>query len=386
MRRINCRERANWQERAKQFGFSFHTLDGQKYWDETAFYSFSLREIESGIEEPANEIYKLCLEAVDHILRNEELMRRMAIPSFAWDYIAASWKNREPSLYGRFDFRFDGTSPAKLLEFNGDTPTSIYEAAVFQWYWLEDCIQNGTLRRGTDQFNGLHDALVQRLKEMAGGQKFHLASYPDHIEDRGTVRYLEECVREAGGTPQFIAIDQIGITASKSFVDHADDPITMLFKLYPWEWMLADEFGKALPDCKTRFVEPPWKLLLSNKGILPVLWDMAEGHPNLLPSYFADDPRRAALGDHYAMKPLYSREGANVTLIDGAQVTSGDAGAYGKEGYIYQALAPLPVFDRQYPVMGAWIVGDQARGLGIREDRSPITKNSSRFLPHAIIG
>ena len=386
MRRINSRERANWRERARMLGFSFHTQDGQKYWDESAFYAFSLREIEAGIEEPANALYQLCLEAVDRIARDEKILRKLSIPEFAWDFIAQSWKRRDPSLYGRFDFQFDGKSPSKLLEFNADTPTSLYEAAVFQWYWLEDCIANGTLRRGNDQFNSLHEKIVVRMRGIASGQKLHLTSYPDHIEDRGTVKYLEECAREAGCAPQFIALAEIGLTAARQFVDQADAPIDYLFKLYPWEWMLRDEFGKALPHCATRFLEPPWKLLLSNKGLLPVLWDLALGHPNLLPAFFADDPRRADLGDRYVRKPIYSREGANVTIVDGDAITAGDAGHYGAEGYIYQALAPLPEFDGQYPVIGAWIVGDEACGLGIREDRSPVTKNSSRFLPHAIIG
>ncbi|MGL4812908.1 MAG: glutathionylspermidine synthase family protein [Beijerinckiaceae bacterium] len=386
MRRIHCRERANWQERARKLGFTFHTIDGEKYWDETAFYAFSLREIETGIEDVANNLYQLCLSAVDRIVKDERLLRRLAIPELAWDCMARSWNEKQPSLYGRFDFRFDGASPAKLLEFNGDTPTSIYEAAVFQWYWLEDSIANGTLRRGTDQFNGLHEALVARFRDIAAGGAVHLASFPDHEEDRGTVAYLEECVRAAGSEPHFIAIADIGLTPDGQFIDANDKPIERLFKLYPWEWMWQDEFGRAVPACTTQFIEPPWKLLISNKGLLPVLWEMEPGHPNLLPAYFADDPRRAELGSRYAMKPLYSREGANVMLVDGQAVTVGDLGQYGKEGFVYQALAPLPVFDRNYPVIGAWIVGETCRGIGIREDKSPITKNSSRFLPHAIIG
>ena len=58
---------------------------------------------------------------------------------------------------------------------------------------------------------------------------------------------------------------------------------------------------------------------------------------------------------------------------------------YGAEGYIRQALAPLPNFSGQYPVLGSWLVDHVPCGLSIREDENPITGNTSRFLPHAIL-
>ena len=49
--------------------------------------------------------------------------------------------------------------------------------------------------------------------------------------------------------------------------------------------------------------------------MLPLLWEMFPGHPNLLPAFFEDDPNAATLGTSFVRKPLYSREGANVALI-----------------------------------------------------------------------
>ncbi|WP_342362409.1 glutathionylspermidine synthase family protein [Terrarubrum flagellatum] len=386
MRRIISRERPNWRDKAAELGFSFHSPGGEPYWDESAFYGFTLREIELGIEQAAGDLHKLCLELVDRVVRDERLLRRLAIPQFAWSFIAESWRRKDPSLYGRFDFSFDGRGPAKLLEYNADTPTSIYEAAVFQWYWYEDCVANGTLTRSSDQFNSLHEALVARWREIAGGVSAHFASYPDDMEDRGTVAYLEDCARQAGLRTRFIAIGDIGLDSEGDFVDLDEGEIRLLFKLYPWEWMFRDQFGKALPRASTRFVEPPWKAILSNKGILPLLWEMAPGHPNLLPAFFEDDPRRGEIGAEYVIKPIYSREGANITLVDSMRMIEGDRGPYGAEGSVRQQLAPLPLFDGNYPVIGAWIVGDSPCGMGVREDKSPITKNTSRFLPHAIIG
>ena len=57
-------------------------------------------------------------------------------------------------------------------------------------------------------------------------------------------------------------------------------------------------------------------------------------------------------------------------------------GSYGAEGYIYQAYAPLPDFQGNFPVIGSWIVGDDAAGMGIRENHQRITTNTSRFVPH----
>jgi glutathionylspermidine synthase len=116
------------------------------------------------------------------------------------------------------------------------------------------------------------------------------------------------------------------------------------------------------------------------------MWAREEGHPNLLPAYFEDDPRVAELGASYVRKPLFSREGANVELVDaGRRAAVLDLG-YGSEGYVRQALHPLPRLDGNYPVLGVWMVGDEPAGLGVREDRSRVTKNLSRYVPHAIVG
>ena len=117
---------------------------------------------------------------------------------------------------------------------------------------------------------------------------------------------------------------------------------------------------------------------MSSKAILPVLWELNPGHPNLLPSYYDQDPKLPA---QFVRKPIYSREGANVELHT-QRGTIAQPGTYGAEGYIYQAYAPLPDFDGNFPVIGSWIVGDEAAGIGIRENTQQITTNSSRFVPH----
>ena len=119
--------------------------------------------------------------------------------------------------------------------------------------------------------------------------------------------------------------------------------------------------------------------------MLPLLWEMFEGHPNLLPAYFSNDPRASKIENNFVKKPLFSREGGNVeiTKSDGSIIR--EDGPYGEEGTIIQALHPLPVFDNNHTVIGSWLVASNACGIGIREDDTAITKDTSRFLPHVIL-
>ena len=385
MQRITCPERSDWRTTAEETGFDFHTIDGERYWDERAYYAFSLDEIEDQIEAPSGEIDAMCLELVSNAVDDEDYLRRLKIPETFWPLISESWHRDEGSLYGRLDLSFDGRGPAKLLEYNADTPTSIFEAAVFQWTWLEQAIERRIIPATADQFNSIHECLIDAWKKVSAGRHVHLAGTTENAEDAATLAYLEDTARQAGLATTLIDIEDIGLRDDGSFADLDDRSIELVFKLYPWEWMFHDAFGARLADAPTRWIEPPWKAILSNKGILPLLWEMFPDHPNLLPAFFEDDPNAAQLGASFVRKPLYSREGANVALISDGVTMVEQQGPYGAEGFIRQALAPLPNFSRQYPVLGSWLIDHTPCGLSIREDENPITGNTSRFLPHAIL-
>ena len=388
MRRHSVTERPDWRRKAEEVGFAFHTIDGAKYWDESACYAFTLEEIERDIEEPSQELANMCYDAVREILNSDELLTRMRIPQKAWDYMGASWQRGDKDLYGRFDLRYDGSGPAKLLEFNADTPTSLFEASYFQWAWLEDARETGIVPGDADQFNSIQDKLIDAFSAMGfGNRRLTFACVKNHAEDRGTVEYLEDCAKQAGVETGFIYIEDIGVDATSRFTTLDDEVITDLFKLYPWEWLIDEEFAQHMLQDMCRVIEPAWKMALSNKGLLAVLWQMFEGHPNLLPAFFEDDPAAGDLtaGGAYARKPIFGREGANVELIGAAHPARAD-GPYGAEGYVVQALSQLPSFEGNYPVLGSWIVAGQACGLGLREDTKPITSNTSRFIPHIIHG
>jgi glutathionylspermidine synthase len=385
MQRIACSERDDWRETAEACGFDFHTIDGERYWDERAYYAFTLDEIEQKIEAPTGEIDAMCLELVGRAIRNEDYLKRLKIPETFWSLIAESWERDERSLYGRLDLSFDGSGPAKLLEYNADTPTSIFESAVFQWNWLEQAMERRIIPKAADQYNSIHERLIANWNELGRGRHLHLTGTTGSEEDLGTLAYLEDTAIQAGLTTTIIDIEDIGWRDEGGFVDLTGRDIELVFKLYPYEWMFRDAFGVRLKDAPTRWIEPPWKAVLSNKGILPLLWELFPGHPNLLPAYFEDDPRARELGVSYVRKPLYSREGANVELVSKGVAFAEQQGPYGAEGFVRQALAPLRSFSQQFAIVGSWLVDHTPCGVSIREDASPITGNNSRFLPHAIL-
>lgn len=367
MKRHKITPRADRAEKLESIGFSFHALDD--YWAEDRCYSFTEKEIEV-IETATEELHGLCLNAVDYVIKNE-MLGKLGIPELYWNAIESSWKNEEKSLYGRFDLAYDGKLPPKMMEYNADTPTSILETGVAQWTWLEDVYPD------KDQFNSLHDKLVARWKEIASG-KIHLASLKDNEEDWVAIMYLLDTATQAGLECERIDIEDIGY--NYGFVDLNDKPIETLFKLYPWEWIMREDFGPKILDSKTKFIEPIWKSVLSCKGILPILWERNKNHPNLLPAYF-NGPN---LMWSYVKKPLYSREGANVEIYNGFSKTHSSSGIYGAEGHIYQEKFKIPELDGYYPIIGSWIVGNEAAGIDIREDVTPITTNMSAFVPHYI--
>ncbi|MGD3108743.1 glutathionylspermidine synthase family protein [Streptomyces sp. YGL11-2] len=360
------------------------------YWDESAYYSFSAAEIES-LEEVVEELHGMCLAAAEHIVIHDRFADLGITDPRLAARVAEAWRRRAelPSLYGRFDLRYDGTGPAKMLEYNADTPTSLVEAASPQWFWMEDRFP------AADQWNSLHERLVDAWKRQAAllppGAPLHFAhSAADELgEDLMTVAYLRETAEQASLTTEAISVEEIGWDRlSGRFVDQRLRFIRACFKLYPWEWLAADAFGPYVLDTldnggatgTTLWIEPAWKMLLSNKALLAILWELFPGHPHLLPAYL-NGPRELAApdGPGYVAKPLLGREGAGVTVHP-----PGSAPARPEEPCCYQELAPLPDFDGNRVVLGAWVVEEEAAGLGIRESAGLVTDGYARFLPHLI--
>jgi glutathionylspermidine synthase len=381
MRRVKVDERANKALRLESRGLSFHAWDN--YWKETAAYEFTALQV-GRIESATNELLHMLEEAGEYVLNNR-LLGKLGIPPAFHEAVTASWRNEEPTLYGRFDFAFDGQGWPKMLEYNADTPTSLLESAVSQWDWLED------VKPHADQYNSLHDRLVAQwhtivTKRRPAGclpRRIHFASVSDNEEDWICVHYLMDTAVQAGFDVKHVFTEGLGFNHQTGyFVDEDDEQVDILFKLYPLEWMMREDFGVHLIGTHTQIVEPLWKAMFSTKAILPILWQLYPDHRLLLPAYFEHDTLPAGFTS-YARKPLFSREGANIALIeDGKDIAQGQDQDYGAEGHVLQSLITLKAHDGFFPVIGAWVVGDAAAGMCIREDTSRITTNMSHFVPH----
>lgn len=381
MLRVTTAPRADWRKTVESQGLTFHTLGGEPYWDESAYYLFESAEIDS-IEAATYALDAMCQEAVEHVIA-EDRLAEFDIPDEFHPFVKRSWEFDEHTIYGRFDLSFDGQGPPKLLEYNADTPTALLEAAVIQWFWSKDLLAGLTSvdRPQFDQFNSIHERLIEAWARVRKdrGDRVAFAVMGDSLEDLMTVTYLRDTATQAGIKTEPLAMRDLGWHAGRRvFTDLRERPLDLIFKLYPWEWMVREAFGQHLGTAPTRWLEPPWKMILSNKVILPVLFELFPSSPYLLRAEF--EP----FGDTYVVKPAYSREGANISIVVDGETIAETGGEYTDGPHIYQEFHPLPDFGGRRPVIGSWIVNGNACGLGIREDDGLITRNTSRFLPHLL--
>lgn len=364
--------RLDWQQKVESCGMDYHSIDGEVYWDESAYYSFTSAQIDE-LESATADLQQMCIAAAGHIIDNR-LYDKLQIPPSAVPLIEKTWENDEPSILGRMDLVYDGHLPPRMLEYNADTPTALLEASVIQWFWLKERFPEA------DQFNSIHEKLIASWSgfrnELINTLYFCCAN--NSREDMGNLEYLRDTAHQAGLKTEQIFIEDIGFDShNRRYVDINDNIIHSMFKLYPWEWLISEDFGKHLGQSGITVIEPSWKMLLSNKAILPILWELYPDHPNLLEASFSSHHFQ----DDFVSKPFLSREGSNICVHCNGSVTEYD-GNYKSGGTIYQKLAKAPCFGGNYPIIGSWVIGGEPAGIGIREDSSLVTTDTSRFIPH----
>ena len=362
--------------KARMQGIGMWPADDDPYYDESVAYVFAESQIET-LYEASLALERMIGEAVDHVIAKGRFAE-LGIPEKLARYAAACRHNGHPSVYGRMDLVYDGIHPPKLLEYNADTPTALFEAAVLQWEWLKDQYP------GNDQFNSIHEALIAawaKLKDQSGLNRLTLTGMLEEDDDRMTIAYMEDVAHQAGWRTVPTPIADLGFDG-RGFVDAEGVYVQALFKLYPWDWMAHEEFFDHLVKLDPAVMESAWRVIASSKGLLPILWELFPDHPNLLPASFKNDP---ALGPRVS-KPVLGREGSDVQFIDVAGMPPAPEGPYASQKRIYQTYHPLPYLDGWYPVLGSWIIDGEPCGIGVREDQNQVTGLGAKFRPHRMEG
>jgi glutathionylspermidine synthase len=377
MERIATGARADLVRRVAELGLPAEHEDGTPYLVADAGYALDKAEIDE-IYDASVELERLCLDLVDRVV-NEDLFDRFDLSPLAARLVADSWDRQARNLIGRFDLAWRPGSPPKLLEYNAETPVALVEAARFQAEWC------ALAAPGALQFNEIEARLVEAWRNFGLPRlPVHFTGAADDAEATLTLDFLAATARAAGLEAVRLDLDAIGWDGEK-FIDADDQPIRTLFKLYPWAWLVEDDFGPHIESSGLTAIEPAWKMLLADKRMLPLLHEMHPGHPNLLPASLDAD----AIAGPAVAKPALGRDGAGVKLFAnglGAAATGGDAqDPDPKDGpLVYQAMAALEKSGTATVLASTWMVASQPAGLALREADGDFVGSTARFVPHFV--
>ena len=377
----------------ESIGFSWHTdSDNSSYVsDEIVIIN---EEEANAYYEACNELYDMFAEAGQHVIDND-LFHEINIPFNLIEMIKESWENDVHwHLYSRFDLAggIDG-KPIKLIEFNADTPTSLFETAIIQWAMLK---ANGLDE--ASQFNNLYEALKDNFKRIITldtdvekfeeyysnlGWKILFSSISNSSEDINTTKLLEHIASEAGFNTDFEFIENVQFNDDGIFKD--EESFEFWFKLIPWENIAIEESELALilteiiKEKKAIIFNPAYSLMFQSKGFMKILWDLYPNHPLLLETSFEPLDNKKQVE-----KRCFGREGANTKIInsDGSidVETSGD---YEGHKAIYQEYVELPTDDQGKTYQAGVFFAYEACGLGFRRGEK-ILNNMSKFVGHII--
>ena len=341
--------------------------------------------------EAANTLYDMYVEAAQHVI-DKQLYTNLGIDPLLIPLIEQSWERDDWHLYGRFDLAggLDG-QPIKLIEFNADTPTSLFETSIVQWALLK--ANNMDEAR---QFNNLHAMLQDNFRRLVTGEdadfaetyqkeKFLFSSISGLPEDERTVRYLQHVAHEAGLYTDFAFMNEVGFIPKQGVFNRDQQRADFWFKLFPWEDIAADEpelteMLQSISDLgTTRFVNPAYTVLFQSKGIMKILCDLYPDSPYLLKTDF--NPLQ---GVAQVEKKLFGREGENTRITDanGNLVAETD-GNYGHHRSVFQEYVEFPQDAEGNRYQAGVFFAYEACGLGFRRG-GEILDNMSKFVGHII--
>jgi len=376
----------------ESLGFVWHTDNDESAYISDELVVISEQEAEAYYE-ATNTLYDMFVEAGEYVVENN-LFHEIGIPFNLVEVIKESWENDVHwHLYGRFDLAggVDG-KPIKLLEFNADTPTALFETAIIQWAMLK---QNGL--EESSQFNATYEALVENFKRLVileedvsdfeehyEGWKFLFTSIRGNAEEENTVKLLQHIANEAGYETEFAYIDEVEFDSDEGIFFN-DENYELWFKLIPWEDIALEESDLAMlltniiKNQKAIIFNPAYTLLFQSKGLLKILWDLYPNHPLLLESSF--EPLQ---GQKQVEKPVFGREGANVSILDeDAKALESEDGDYANHKMLYQAYTQLATDTQGNSYQAGVFYAYEACGLGFRKG-GKILNNMSKFVGHIV--
>ena len=376
----------------EKIGFVWHTDS-----DETSYLSNQLVQVTTdeaeAYYEAGNELYDMFVAAGEFVVEND-LFHDIGIPFNLVEQIKESWENDVHwHLYGRFDLAggIDG-HPIKLLEFNADTPTALFETAIVQWAMLK---QNGMDE--SSQFNIVYDKLldnfkrlvtldesVEEFEERYDGWKFLFTAIRGNAEEENTVRLLQHIATEAGYETEFAYMDEVEFDSSEG-IFYEDEAYELWFKLVPWEDIAIEEsdlaalLGDIIANQKAIIFNPAYTLMFQTKGIMKVLWDLYPDHPLLLKTSF--EPLE---GIKQVKKPIFGREGGSVSILDtDGSVLLLEEGEYDNYAHVYQEFVELPRDSDGACYQAGLFYAYESCGLGFRKG-GEIMNNMSKFVGHIV--
>lgn len=376
----------------EQFGFGWHTDSDESKYIADELVVVSDREAEAYYE-AVNELYDMYATAAQHVIDNN-LFFDLGIPFNLIDAIKKSWENDVHwHLYGRFDVAGGiGGSAIKLIEFNADTPTSLFETAILQWALLKH--NNMDEER---QFNNVYEAIRDNFRRLVtlfddpetfekhyDGWKILFSSISGNIEEEQTTRLLQQMAIDAGFESGFEPLGGVKFD-DEGIYDSAEEPYEYWFKLYPWEDIaieepeLATQLTTIMQNQKAILLNPAYTLLFQSKGMMKILCDLFPDSPYLLKTSY--EPLK---GLQQVEKRMFGREGANVRIMDASgSVIDANDGPYGNFKPIYQEYVEFPKDTNGNSYQAGVFFAYEACGLGFRRG-GKILGNMSKFVGHVL--
>jgi glutathionylspermidine synthase len=353
------------------------TWDESAVWQEGACYRFSKKQVDM-LAAAAKNLHDMSMTVLDELIRTGNYGAFMNVPDKMIPYIEKSWKRGDRALYGRFDLAYDGANPPKMLEYNADNCGSLLEASSLQFAWAK------ALNKPM-QFTNIEPDLVTELQAMRlerGMRHLHLAADYTKPEESLTIDHVAHAAQQAGVQITRLNLADVGWNKEAlEFRDTDEKKIETLFMAYAWDALVQDEFCQNLIDYDpAKFIEPSWRMLLTSKAFMTLLWNEFPEHENLLPTY--NTPEH--LGAHFVRKPVWGYQGHGISIHKDDTHVREEAIRANTFDHVYQDYAPLPEFEGHRALTQIWMVGNTVSGIGMLEDTKEIVGSQARFVPHYI--